>query len=127
MTATIEPRVEIDDRIREQPALLEAVISATEYLRRHLDGVSSPAIIRWGSAPLDPKTLELAISDSPDGTEPVAKRWITADQMNDAYRREVLTLRVFSDLLAMRSEHNRARIREMANGIDFATLTVEQP
>lgn len=119
MTATVEPRVEIDDRIREQPSLLDAVTSATAYLGRHLDGVPMPAIIRWEFAPLDPKTLELSISDSPDGTEPVAKRRIATAQMNDPYQREVFTLLVFSGLLGKRSELHQARIAELVSNIDF--------
>ncbi|MBP3956125.1 hypothetical protein J8F10_12610 [Gemmata sp. G18] len=123
MVASVEPRVEIDDRIREQPELLDAVAQATDYLRHHLGGVAVPALIRWSVSPGDEARIVLTISDATDSAGPAAARAISAQHLaGDPYRRDVLTLNVFSDLLGERSKKNRARINELVRAIDFDAL-----
>lgn len=122
MVSTIEPRIEIDERIRERPELLQAANEAMAYLARHIEGVSPPAVIRWGFAPLDPNTIELSLSDTSDFSDIVAKRRLEARHMNDSYRRDVFALWAFSDLLHERSKKNMARIDELMRRIDFDDL-----
>jgi hypothetical protein len=119
MVATVEPRVEIDDRIREQPALLDAVHSAMAYLGQSVERVPLPTAIKWRFAPLDPTSIELWMSDTPDFSGPAARRVFRASDMADDYTREVGVLRAFGDLLRLRSEQNMARIDEMIRAIDL--------
>lgn len=122
MVATVEPRVEIDDRIRANPALLEAVTSALAYLGRHVRRVPLPAAIRWRFLPLDPGSLELLMSDTADFSDAVARRVFPLAEMGDDYVREIGTLRAWRELLRCRSEQNMARIDARIGRIDFDAI-----
>lgn len=113
MVATVEPKVEIDDRIRENPDLLTAVTEAMAYLGRHVNGVPLPVAIQWRPLPLDPNSIELLMSDTLDFSDMVARRVFPVLDLTDAYTREVGTLRTWRSLLRRRSEKNWLRIDEL--------------
>jgi hypothetical protein len=119
MVATTEPRVEIDDRIRANPDLLQSVTATMAYLGRTVSGVPLPASIRWRFLPLDPGSIELLLSDSTDFTDPVVRRVFRVTDLNDEYAREVGILRTFGDLLQIRSKNHMAHIDELIRAIDF--------
>jgi hypothetical protein len=119
VVATVEPRVEIDDRIRENPALLEAATQTMAYLGQRVTDVPLPAAIRWRFVPLDPSSLELLMSDTTDLSDMVARRVFRVTQMDDAYTREVGIGRAFGELLRLRSKKRWERIDRIIQNIDL--------
>lgn len=123
MSAAVMPRVEIDERIRQQPELLAAVNEATAYLGEHIGThareVPPPAGIRWRFALLDDSSIELTMSDSPEFEGFIAQRVFPLRYMNDPVNRDIMTLRVWRDLLAERSRKNMARIDKLITEIDW--------
>jgi hypothetical protein len=120
MVTILEPRVEIDDRIRANPELLKAVTETMAYLGRHVSGVPLPAAILWRFLPLDSSSLELLLSDTPDFSDMVARRVFRVVDMNDEYTREVGISSAWRSLLRFRSEKNWRRIDELMRRIEIA-------
>jgi hypothetical protein len=110
MVAALEPQVEIDDRIRANPALLEAVTQAMAYLGRNVSGAPLPAAIRWRFLPLDQTTVELTLTDSTDAGDLTARRQFRVNDLIDDYSRESGMHRAWGDLLRLRSDKQMARI-----------------
>lgn len=119
MNATGTTRVEIDERIREQPELLAAVTRATEYLLEHALEVPPPSAIRWRYA--DGKTLEITLIDDPGRAvqRNYWTRWI-----QDEVGQRICILKLWGELLRKRSDERMVRIdqliaqlkREIADG-----------
>ena len=113
MTETIETKVEIDERIRQRPELLEAVKDATEYVEKYAVDVPPAAQIRWRFADPDGKKIEISLADHV-GTETKSvsrtfwTRWIL-----DPTNRRLCVLDVWGDLLYTRSDRHQARIDEL--------------
>jgi hypothetical protein len=107
---TNETRIEIDDRIREKPELAKAASEASTYLLGEIKRVPPPAVIHWQFAPFDESTIELWMSDTPDGKGFVAKRVFPLQHMTDPVTRDIWALRVCGALFAQRSRVIQARI-----------------
>lgn len=118
MVATVEPLVEIDDRIKANPELLKAVTDATAFLGRLAGGVDYPAILRWRPVPLDPNSIELTISDLPDFSDLVARRSFPVSDLTDTYFRESGMLRAWGDLLRVRSDKHKARVDQFIKDLN---------
>lgn len=123
MVASVEPRVEIDERIRGQQVLFDAITSAMAELGRHSTPlVPLPALIRWQLVPLDPSSVELAMWDTPDASDAGARRVFRTADLDDPYTRDVGTLRTWGDLLRTRSVKGLARIDALIRRIDFEAI-----
>lgn len=110
MVTQVEPRVEIDDRIRENPELLKAVTAATAFLGRQAGESEHPAALRWRPLPLDPNTIELELSDHIDFSDLVARRFFPVTELTDTYGRESGMLRAWATLLGIRSDKQKVRV-----------------
>lgn len=119
MVASVEPRVEIDDRIRGNAALLGAVSEALAFLGRHVRHVPLPAAIRWRSLPLDPNSVELQMSDDSDFRDAV-RRVFRCSELYDEYARQIGTLDTWRELLRSRSRKNWARIDALMSRVALA-------
>lgn len=124
MSATVETRVEYDDRFRQRPELMKGAEAAMAYLDarfRACPWVPPPSLIRWGLRPLDPSAVELTMADA-DGlraTGVFPARYVTAAE---TYPRETMAVRVWCDLLDGRWQAIRAEINER-----IATFGAEAP
>jgi hypothetical protein len=122
MVATVEPRIEIDDRIRESPQLMKAVTEATAFLSRQVEHVPLPVAIRWRFLPLDPSSVELTLSDATDFSDMIARRSFRLHELEDAYLRDVETLRTWRELLRLRSDKHLAKIDAYINDLNRVLL-----
>src|SRR5262245_47831333 len=113
MNATETTRVEIDDRIREQPELLRAVNDATQYLREHATEVPPPALIGWRYADADGKLLQLTLGDTLDGSGRTVRRNYWARWVLDPVSQQICVLKTWRELLGMRSDESMARINQL--------------
>ena len=115
MSATVETRIEYDDRFRQRPELVKAAEEAMAYLDPRLGTnplVPPPAVIRWALRPLDPLSAELSMADG-DGLR--AAQVFPARQLADPVIRNIWGLKVWDGLLSERSRVNLARLdRRMA-------------
>jgi hypothetical protein len=105
--------VEIDDRIRQRPDVFAAVTDATAYLEAQATDVPPPAAIGWRFADAAGQLIQITVSDSaPPGHHTVRHnfwtRWIL-----DPTNRKICVLRMWSELLAERSDQNIARINRL--------------
>jgi hypothetical protein len=110
MNATEATRVEIDDRIREQPELLQAVNEATRYLEEHAVEVPPPSAVQWRYADADGKLLQITLADGPDRTvqRNYWTRWIL-----DSVGRRLCILKLWGELLRKRSDERMVRIDQL--------------
>ena len=112
MTSTVVPRVEIDDRIREQPDLLRLVSEATAFLESRAVEVPPPQVVEWRLVGPDRAQIELALADSSDGL--FVRRAVKASWwVQDPPSREKHVLDVWVDLLSQRGWAHSARTREL--------------
>jgi hypothetical protein len=117
MTATVTPRVEIDDRIREQPDLLRLVSEATAFLESRAVEVPPPQVVIWRLIALDQSQIELALADRSDG--PFVRRAVKASWwVQDPPSREKHVLDVWVDLLSQRGWAQSARTRELIRQLE---------
>lgn len=122
MVAQVEPRVEIDDRIKADPALADAVAKALAYFATVETTVPLPAAIRWRVPALDPTAVELQMSDTLDFSDAVVSRLFHRADIEDAYTRNVSMLRTYGKVLRLRSDKRMARINNLIRNIDFNAL-----
>jgi|GEM_PF-3631801 hypothetical protein len=122
MVAQVEPRVEIDDRIKADPALADAVAKALAYFATVETTVPLPAAIRWRVPALDPTAVELQMSDTTDFSDAVVSRLFRRADIEDPYARDVGMLRAYGQVLRLRSEKSMLRINQLIRNIDFDAL-----
>lgn len=111
MSATVETRVEYDDRFRQRPELVRGAEAAMAYLDTKLGTdplVPPPAVVRWAIRPLDPAAVELSMADGDDG--PRAARVFPAAVLGDPAARGRQAADAWWDLLSERSRINMARL-----------------
>jgi hypothetical protein len=132
MNATEATRVEIDEKIREQPELLQAVNAATQYLEQQAEEVPPPAYIGWRYVDHDGKLLELTLRDGVDDTTRGIRRNYWTRWILDPVSQKICVLKAWGELLGKRSDEGMVRInhlitklreeladgREDADGID---------
>jgi hypothetical protein len=119
MNATETTRVEIDDRIREQPEFLRAVGQATEYVLEESKGIAPPSAIRWRFAPHEADAIELTMTEPSELGGGFASRTFPVRYLLDPVSRDTMALRTFGDLLRKRSQRNLERIDALIRKIDF--------
>lgn len=110
MTATITPRIEIDDRIRQRPQLLAAVEQATDYLLSRTDGLDPPATVSWRLTDPGGESVEITLADTPDAGVPSARLPVRTRWLGDLPSQRMSVLEVWGKLLSNRSAVKMARI-----------------
>jgi hypothetical protein len=114
MVATVEPRVEIDERIRQQPELLRAVTESTRYLIEQAPTeVPPPAIVGWQYADRDGQLLQLTLSDTGEQAGHTVQRNYWTRWILDPVNQKLCVLRAWGELLGKRSDAGIARIARL--------------
>lgn len=114
MSTTVGPRVEIDDRIREQPELFRVVQLSTEFLEE-LAGASSHNLdIEWRSVAHDDRLIELGLSEHRDFQAGI-RTTFAATNLFDPVNRKLRLLKAWDYILRARSNRNMERIAELIN------------
>jgi len=113
MTETIDTKVEIDERIRQQPELLEAVEEATSYLEQQAVHVPPPDRIQWLLVDADGQTIHLMLAEKEGGIERVVQHNYPTKWIIDPVNRKICVLKMWSELLSKRSHRNILRITKL--------------
>jgi hypothetical protein len=113
MNATEPTRVEIDDRIREQPQLLAAVTRATEYMQEQAVEVPPPSSVHWRYADPDGKSLQLTLIDGPPFQNQKVQHNYWTRWIEDSVNGKLCVLKSWGELLAKRSDTRMARIDQL--------------
>lgn len=110
MVATVEPRVEVDDRIAADATLERAVAAATAFLKQHVEDEAAPVVIRWRVLTANPLALDLSMVDPVALGSSETHRTFSSRELTDTYSRESGMLRALGDLLRARSDKQMAKI-----------------
>jgi hypothetical protein len=124
MSATETTRVEIDDRIREQPDLLRAVNEATGLLTEYSSYAPPPAVASWQFADDRGELLRLTLSGGNDLPVPAVAEEYPTRWILDPINRKICFLQTFGRFLSKRSDARMVRIdrliarlkKELADG-----------
>jgi len=127
MTATEEPRVEIEDELRQDERLGPAIAAASDYFWKEVE--SRPGIVppngrlRWsvGRYPSGGKCLVRTYTEPNDDgtTQGVLKtQFSSPEHLLDPVNRDVSMLRLLHEILAWRLEAVDARIRDHLSELD---------
>jgi len=114
MNATeVTTRVDIDDRIREQPHLLAAVTDGTQYIVDQATRVSPPAIVDWRYADSKGESLRLTLSDAEGVAEQTARENYPTRWILDSVNRSICVLQAWGKLIDRRLDRQAAKVNAL--------------
>jgi hypothetical protein len=126
MSATSNITLEIDPEIQRDESLMNSIHLAVNYLEKQPGVNSGPLTASWKFASVDGNSLEFCVSEVEGTASSTARRIFPTKHIYDAVSREVWVLRVWADILSLRSNRVRGRVNQLLSEIDEDTPDGEE-
>jgi len=119
MNSPTKLRSEVDDAIRANPDLFNAIQIATEQLTPFTEKIGASPTLTWRLPASDEPVIELTMTETTDTGPGKAQRQYPLRYMKDPGNRDISVLQVWSDLLTQRRKRRNSRLNQLIDALEL--------